>query len=157
MPQVLHLASEFRGTRALGNVYRWVLGRWARQGPFFATWLPPLRSRRASWRRKSAGLRLIAPENGSSPSFSRTSAARRSADQCRGDDVHVGAGLCIGIGGVRIDRAVALQILEAVSHRAVEAAIFASDQIERSRKDIITAVAMSPASWRRAGTPHWSV
>jgi hypothetical protein len=42
--------------------------------------------------------------------------------QCRGDDAHVGAGLCIGIGGVRIDRAVALQILEAVSDRAVEAA-----------------------------------
>jgi Recombinase/Recombinase zinc beta ribbon domain len=60
--------------------------------------------------------------------------------QCRGDDAHVGAGLCIGSGGVRIDRAVALQILEAVSHRAVEAAIFASDQIERSRKDIIAAV-----------------
>jgi hypothetical protein len=33
-----------------------------------------------------------------------------------------------------------LQILEAVSHRAVEAAIFATDQIERSRKDMITAV-----------------
>jgi hypothetical protein len=48
--------------------------------------------------------------------------------QCRGDDADVGAGLCIGIGGVRIDRAVALQILEAVSDRAVEAAILASDQ-----------------------------
>jgi DNA invertase Pin-like site-specific DNA recombinase len=60
--------------------------------------------------------------------------------QCRGDDAHVGPGLCIGIGGVRIDRAVALQILEAISHRAVEAAIFASDQVERSRKDIIAAV-----------------
>ena len=60
--------------------------------------------------------------------------------QCRGDDAHVGAGLCIGIGGVRVDRAVALQILEAVSDRAVEAAIFASDQAERSRKEIITAV-----------------
>lgn len=60
--------------------------------------------------------------------------------QCRGDDAHVGAGLCIGIGGVRIDRAVALQILEAVSDRAVEAAIFASDQAERSRKDMIAAV-----------------
>lgn len=35
--------------------------------------------------------------------------------QCRGDDAHVGAGLCIGIGGLRIDRAVALQILRAVS------------------------------------------
>ena len=60
--------------------------------------------------------------------------------QCRGDDAHVGAGLCIGIGGVRIDRAVALQILEAVSDRAVEAAIFASEQAERSRKDTIAAV-----------------
>jgi DNA invertase Pin-like site-specific DNA recombinase len=60
--------------------------------------------------------------------------------QCRGDDAHVGVGLCIGIGGVRIDRAVALQILEAVSDRAVEAAIFASEQAERSRKDIIAAV-----------------
>ena len=60
--------------------------------------------------------------------------------QCRGDDAHVGAGLCIGIGGVRVDRAVVLQILEAVSDRAVEAAIFASDQAERSRKDVIAAV-----------------
>lgn len=60
--------------------------------------------------------------------------------QCRGDDAHVGAGLCIGIGGVRVDRAVALQILEAVSDRAVEAAIFASDQVDRSAKDIAAAV-----------------
>jgi len=60
--------------------------------------------------------------------------------QCRGDDGHVGAGLCVGIGGVRIDRAVALKILEAVSDRAVEAAIFASEQVERSNKDIIVAV-----------------
>jgi DNA invertase Pin-like site-specific DNA recombinase len=60
--------------------------------------------------------------------------------QCRGDDAHVGAGLCIGIGGVRVDHAVALQILEAVSDRAVDAAIFASEQVERSQKDIIDAV-----------------
>jgi DNA invertase Pin-like site-specific DNA recombinase len=60
--------------------------------------------------------------------------------QCRGDDAHVGAGLCIGIGGVRVDRAVALQVLEAVSDRAVEAAILASDQVERSRQEIIAAV-----------------
>ena len=50
--------------------------------------------------------------------------------QCRGDDAHVGAGLCIGIGGVRVDRAVAMQVLAAVSDRAVEAAIYASDQVE---------------------------
>ena len=60
--------------------------------------------------------------------------------QCRGDDAHVGAGLCIGIGGVRIDRAVALQILDAVSGRAVEAAILASEQVERSQKEVIAAV-----------------
>jgi DNA invertase Pin-like site-specific DNA recombinase len=60
--------------------------------------------------------------------------------QCRGDDGHVGAGLCVGIGGVRIDRAVALKILEAVSDRAVEAAIFASKQVERSNRDIVAAV-----------------
>src|ERR1700690_2295632 len=60
--------------------------------------------------------------------------------QCRGDDAHVGAGLCIGIGGVRIDRAVALQILEAVSDRAVDAAIFAADRVERSRRDVVAAV-----------------
>jgi hypothetical protein len=59
--------------------------------------------------------------------------------RCRGDDAHVGARLCIGIGGVQIDRAVALQILE-FSDRAVEAAIFASDQVERSRKEIVAAV-----------------
>jgi DNA invertase Pin-like site-specific DNA recombinase len=60
--------------------------------------------------------------------------------QCRGDDAHVGAGLCIGIGGVRVDRTVAMQVLEAVSDRAVEAAIFASDQVERSRKEVIATV-----------------
>ena len=60
--------------------------------------------------------------------------------QCRGDDAHVGAGLCIGIGGVRTDRAVASQILEAVSNHAVEAAILASSQVERSTNDIIAAV-----------------
>jgi hypothetical protein len=59
--------------------------------------------------------------------------------QCRGDDGHVSAGLCIGAGGVRVDRAIALQLLEAVSDRAVEATIFASDQIERSTTDVIAA------------------
>ena len=48
--------------------------------------------------------------------------------QCRGDDARVGAGLCIGIGGVRVDRAVAGQMLEAVSGRAVEAALLAADK-----------------------------
>ncbi len=60
--------------------------------------------------------------------------------QCRGDDAHVGSGLCIGIGGVAVDRAVASQILEAVSDRAVEAAIFASEQVGRTNRDVIAAL-----------------
>ena len=48
--------------------------------------------------------------------------------QCRGDDAHVGAGLCIGIGGIRVDRAVTAQMLEAVSGRAVEAALIAAEK-----------------------------
>ncbi len=56
--------------------------------------------------------------------------------QCRGDDAHVGSGLCIGIGGVRVDRAVAHQILEAVSDRAVDAAILAADQVSKAADDI---------------------
>jgi hypothetical protein len=39
---------------------------------------------------------------------------------CRDDDSHVGGWLCIGIGGIRIDRAVAVQIVEAVSEHAIE-------------------------------------
>ncbi|MBP2312964.1 recombinase family protein [Azospirillum soli] len=56
--------------------------------------------------------------------------------QCRGDDAHVGAGLCIGIGGVRIDRAVVAQMLEAVSGRAVEAALLAADQMAKADDDV---------------------
>lgn len=51
--------------------------------------------------------------------------------QCRGDDSHVGGWLCIGVGGVRVDRAVAAQIMEAVSDHAVEAAIQAASQVAR--------------------------
>ena len=60
--------------------------------------------------------------------------------QCRGNEEGVGVGVCIGIGGVRVDRAVALACLEAVSDRAIEAAIFAADQVERSDNDVIAAV-----------------
>jgi DNA invertase Pin-like site-specific DNA recombinase len=60
---------------------------------------------------------------------------------CRGDDSHVGSWLCVGIGGVRVDRAVAAQILEAVSGHAVEAAIRAGDQALRADDDIRIALA----------------
>ena len=55
---------------------------------------------------------------------------------CRGDDSHVGGWLCIGVGGVRIDRAVAAQIVEAVSEHAVEAAIQAADQSAKADDEI---------------------
>lgn len=58
-----------------------------------------------------------------------------------GDDAHVGAGLCVGIGGVRVDRAVAVQILEAVSDRAVEAAILAAGRVAQTARDVSQAVA----------------
>jgi DNA invertase Pin-like site-specific DNA recombinase len=56
--------------------------------------------------------------------------------QCRGDDSHIGSVLCIGIGGVRVDRAVAVKILEAVSDSAIDAAILAADQIARNGDEI---------------------
>ena len=45
-------------------------------------------------------------------------------------------GLCIGIGGVRIDRAVAAQIVEAVSEHAIDAAIQAADQAVKADNEI---------------------
>jgi len=56
--------------------------------------------------------------------------------QCRGDDGHVGAGLCIGIGGLRVDRAVATAMLDAVSDRGIEAATLAADQAARQAGDV---------------------
>jgi len=56
--------------------------------------------------------------------------------QCRGDDSRVGTGLCVGIGGVRVDRAVATRLLEAVSDHAVEAAIRAADRVAQADNDV---------------------
>jgi hypothetical protein len=52
----------------------------------------------------------------------------------------VGAGQCIGIGGVRVDRAIAAQIMEAISPLAVEAAIHAAQQATRADADVRQAV-----------------
>lgn len=70
---------------------------------------------------------------------SRSSHAHRY--QCRGDDSHVGGWLCIGIGGLRVDRALAAQIVEAVSGHAVEAAIRAAGQSARADDDMRRAIA----------------
>lgn len=61
--------------------------------------------------------------------------------QCRGDDGHVGSGLCIGIGGKRVDQAVAIKVLEAVSDHAVDAAILAAEQSARASSEIRQAIA----------------
>jgi hypothetical protein len=60
--------------------------------------------------------------------------------QYRGDDSHVGGWLCIGIGGVRVDRAVAAQIVEAVSDHAIEAAVQAAQQSARADDGIRHAI-----------------
>lgn len=60
---------------------------------------------------------------------------------CRGDEAHVGAILCVGIGGVRVDKAVAASIFEAVSAHAVEAAIRAAQQTSRADDDVRRALA----------------
>src|SRR6266513_5581838 len=68
--------------------------------------------------------------------FYGTSFARPYRYHCRGDDSHVGSWLCIGIGGLRIDKAVAAQIVEAVSGHAVEAAIKATEQAAKADDDV---------------------
>lgn len=60
--------------------------------------------------------------------------------QCRGDDGHVGSGLCIGIGGVGVDATIAGQLLEAVSGPAVEAALMAGEQAARAQQAVRQAV-----------------
>jgi hypothetical protein len=61
--------------------------------------------------------------------------------QCRGDDGHVGSRLCIGIGGNRVDQAVAIKVLEAVSDHAVDAAILPAEQSARAGAEIKQAIA----------------
>jgi len=72
--------------------------------------------------------------------FYGSSFARPYRYHCRGDDNHVGSWLCIGIGGLRIDKAVAAQIIEAVSEHAVEAAIKAAEQAANADYDVRQAV-----------------
>lgn len=58
--------------------------------------------------------------------------------QCIGDYVSTSA--CIGIGGVRVDRAVANALLEAVSDHAVEAAVKAEERFAHGQDDVRRAV-----------------
>jgi DNA invertase Pin-like site-specific DNA recombinase len=72
--------------------------------------------------------------------FYRTQPSHGHRYQCRGKDNQVADELCIGIGGMRIDRAVAAQILDAVSDHAVDAAILAGDQVATAAADVRKAV-----------------
>ena len=60
--------------------------------------------------------------------------------QCRGDAVRKDRGLCLGIGGVRTDRAVAARIVEAVSPHAVEAALRALEHATQAQTDVLQAL-----------------
>jgi hypothetical protein len=61
--------------------------------------------------------------------------------QCRGA-LDSGAGkICIGAGGIRVDRAVANQIMEAVSDHAIEAAMEAAERFSLAENDVCCALA----------------
>ena len=61
--------------------------------------------------------------------------------QCRGA-LDSGTGkICIGAGGIRVDRAVANQIMEAVSDHAIEAAMEAAERFSLAENDVCCAVA----------------
>jgi len=56
--------------------------------------------------------------------------------QCRGNMDTAGGKICIGAGGIRVDRTVAGQILEAVSDHAIEAAIVAAERCLTADGDV---------------------
>jgi hypothetical protein len=56
--------------------------------------------------------------------------------QCRGDEMRGATGLCIGIGGIRIDRAVASQLVEAISPHAIDAAVEAATLASNADDDV---------------------
>ena len=68
--------------------------------------------------------------------------------QCPGDSALSGMAACIGIGGVRVDRAVAAAILEAVSPHAVEAAIHAAQRMAQADADVRQAASRELAEAR---------
>lgn len=82
--------------------------------------------------------------------------------QCRGDDALSEPAFASGSGGFRIDRAVALQILEAVSDRVVEARHLRFGSDRAFEQDVIAAVerdleeARMKHHLRRANTIWWS-
>ncbi len=72
--------------------------------------------------------------------FYGTKAGHAHRYQCRGDVMRVETRSCIGIGGVRVDRAVAHQLLEAVQPHAIDAAIAAAERAAHADDDVRQAV-----------------
>lgn len=85
--------------------------------------------------------------------FYKTGTDQSHRYQCRGDDGHVGAGLCIGAGGRGIDAAIASQLLEAVSGQAVQAAILAGQQAAKAQETVRLAVEQELEEARYAADP----
>jgi len=56
--------------------------------------------------------------------------------QCRGDHAAANVPLCLGVGGVRVDRAVVASLLEVVAPHAIDAAIEAAARAVRADDDV---------------------
>jgi len=76
---------------------------------------------------------------------------------CRGAEMHGAKKACIGVGGVRVDRAVTQQLLLAVAPHAVDAAIIAAqrvteqshDKLEATRRELEEAIYDASLAQRR--------
>lgn len=56
--------------------------------------------------------------------------------ECRGERIDCGEGSCISFGGLRVDAAVADEVLHAIEGNAIDAAVDAAEQMQRQRRDL---------------------
>lgn len=61
--------------------------------------------------------------------------------QCMGDQMRQSKGVCLGFGGVRVDRAVSSELLTAVEPHAVEAALVAATRAHQRGEEVLRAFA----------------
>jgi hypothetical protein len=81
-------------------------------------------------------------------------------DHCRGGDALVGVGLCIGIGGMRVDRAVALHCWRQSPIALLKPQSLPRTRSSRSQKGITAAVEREPAlkhRWQVVDTNWWTL
>lgn len=57
--------------------------------------------------------------------------------QCIGDDMRAEGRRCVGIGGIRVDRAVSGELLEVVAPQAVKAALEAAERVTQQAPDVV--------------------